>query len=189
MTNNPLAAQMVSDADELQSEVTDRELYSIQGLVKQQIRAKEDVEKLEVALAVAKAKHRKIEEVELPELLKKRGITHIRLADGTVIDVTEKPKAYVKAAHKEEFFKWLEDNGHAAIIKGTLTMSYGKGDFDKMDRERNQLIQHGFVPIEKRDVHNMTLQAWVAEMTEEEEDLPKVVDVHMIRKAKIKKGR
>lgn len=189
MTNNPLASMMVDDADQLQSEITDRELHSVQALVEEQLTAQALVQIAEDNLAEAKKRLRKVTEVDLPELLKRRGITHMKLSDGTVIDITEKPKASVNAANKEAFHNWLKDNGHDAILKTSLTLQYGKGDHDKMMTDRSALSRIGIFPTEKQEVHNQTLQSWVRECREEEVDLPDLINIHIIRQAKIKKGK
>lgn len=138
-------------------------------------RSKRRVEDLEESLARAKAEQRMIEEEQLPKLLAEMGFERVSTANGTTVEIVEQVHASLPkedAVKRAQALRWLEDNGHSAVIKIRTTIEMGKGDVDTAKAlaahvaafDRRELVD----VTETRDVHPQTLAALIRQEREEE---------------------
>lgn len=147
-----------------------------------------EVERLEALLDEAKKNRQRLSEHEIPKLLD--GMEgKISLPDGRTISITEKVRASVSSDRKPTAMKWLDDNGHGAIIKRRFIIEFGR-DQEEWARTFKRQLSESSTPLnmkEERNVHWQTLDAFVREQLESGGDLPlDVFGVYRQRFTKIK---
>lgn len=138
-----------------------------------------------------KAAKEKLEIELIPGLMASAGnVAKFELADGRSVTINNELYASIAAARQAEAFAWLEEHGHAAVIKDQLTIVLGRGDEAKKRAEK--LIaaaeSEGISDMSrKRGVHPGTLQALIKEQLEEGVAVPKeTFGVYQVRRAEIK---
>lgn len=124
---------------------------------------------------------------DIPALLDEMGLEEIKTPDGLKIVVKEKIDAGIAAAKKAQAFSWLEANGHAALIKRKVSVSFSR-EQEEQARELVDELGNRFKDVEQdAKVHPATLKAWVKEMLAEGRDVPlDLFGVHRRRIAEIK---
>lgn len=146
------------------------------------------VESLEAQLAEAKENLKQIAERTLPHMLEGMD-ADIRLPDGRVVKIGEKVRASIKAENKPLAFKYLEDNGHDALIKRTFTIAFGKNEAEWADKFEAELASSSRPLNVKRDqsVHPQTLVSWVRQQLAEGAEIPMdIFGVYQQRVATVK---
>jgi hypothetical protein len=154
--------------------VGDNLLARINGLAADQLQSEARVARLEEELTEAKSTARLISEVQMPELLKEAGMSEFTTADGIRIALKEQIFGSIPAATAEEAFSWLEENGHARLIKRTFAIDFGKDDEKWADKFERDLAQRK-KPLNckrKRAVHPQTLRAFVREQLDKGVAIP-----------------
>ena len=58
----------------------------------------------------------------IPTMLSEMGLSFLKLADGSSIEVKTNYSATITQAKKEEAFKWLRENGLGDIIKNEISV-------------------------------------------------------------------
>lgn len=151
----------------LQDSQTERELDlgTITAKAEEMNVQMETVAALEATLSEAKAKLKKIQEEDIPACLDELGIAEIKLADGRKLGYRP---FYSFSVANDTGYKWLEDNGHAGIVKGELKVPYRFEDRD-MIQKIAQMIQDGYgmKASHKMSVHPQTGKSFVKECDEE----------------------
>jgi len=94
----------------------------------------EEIEELEEKLKEAKAKHRRLIEGDIPEIMNKVKMKKFTTTDG--YEVTLKPvvRSNLSEAKKPKAFEWLKENGHEAMIKKMLIISIAPGQEKEMQK-------------------------------------------------------
>ena len=132
-----------------------------------------------------KEKQRKLSEEEIPTFLQEKGLTSIRLNNGTEVSVSEVILPGVLVDNRPFCYQWLRDNGFGDLIKNIVSVNFGMGeDQDAVDLKK-QIDELGLVCAEKEDVHYQTLKAFVGEQHRKGVNLPDEFGVHVANKTKI----
>lgn len=149
--------------------VGDNILAVIAGVALEQKQAELEVARLEEALKAAKEALRSISEDRLPALMDDAKQTELVTTDGIKIKVKTTVRGSIPKGNSDPALKWLEDNGHANLIKRSFDIVFGKDDeawakkfqtdLDKRKKKLNYKIERG--------VHPQTLQAFVRGQLEE----------------------
>ena len=129
---------------------------------------KEDEENL-------KNKKREAEKISgevIPTLLSEMGLSSLKLADGSAVDVKPYYSANISLKNREAAYNWLRQNGLGDIIKNDITVSFGRGEDNKAAEYANLAKGQGFQPTQKLKVEPMTLKALVRERIENGKDMP-----------------
>ena len=130
--------------------------------------------------------------VVIPDLMAELNLKSMKLADGSEISVGNKYFASIKADKKADALKWLEDEGHAELIKHDVKVSFPKGKYDQADK-LIEVLSKNFKDIpydEKADVHSQTLKAWAKDQYKLGKTLPEeLFSVYEASIAKIKLGK
>ena len=134
--------------------------------------ADDEVAKAEAELKAAQQRARVLRENTLPELMKEAGQEKLRTSDGWDLELTQTLRASIPAASKAEAFRWLEENGQAAIIKRQIDLAFGKDEQEKADRALALVLEAGFHPTDKQSVHPQTLAATIRELIEQGVEVP-----------------
>ena len=108
----------------------------------------------------------------IPTMMAEMGLSHLKLMDGSSVDVKPFYSANITVANKEKAFKWLRDNGLGDIIKNEISVSFGRNEENKAADYASLAQERGFQPTQKLKVEPMTLKALVRERTEAGKEMP-----------------
>ena len=157
-----------------QEEVLDRteNLTSLAEQVKKLRDLEDEFKAEEEAL---KNKKREIEKVSgevIPTLLSEMGLSSLKLADGSAVEVKPYYAANISLKNREAAYNWLRSNGLGDIIKNEITVSFGRNEDNKAAEYANLAKGQGYQPTQKLKVEPMTLKALVRERTEAGKEMP-----------------
>jgi len=108
----------------------------------------------------------------IPTMMAEMGLSHLKLMDGSSVDVKPQYNATITQANKESAFNWLRDNGLGDIIKNEILVSFGRNEDNKAADYANLAKSNGFEPTQKLKVEPMTLKALVRERIEAGKPMP-----------------
>jgi len=147
----------------------------------------------EAQLADAKAEHRRITEVAIPEAMAAAGMETFRTSSG--LTVTIKDDVQVKqppVAQRAQAYAWLEENGQGGLVKRSVEIAFGAGE---TEAERAHALVDLLGPQfpgsvrEGREVNSSSLAAWLRRAIEAGESPPlELLGARQVRVAKIKRA-
>jgi len=108
----------------------------------------------------------------IPTMMAEMGLAHLKLMDGSSVDVKPHYSANITIANKDAAFKWLRDNGLGDIIKNEISVSFGRNEDNKAADYAVLAQERGFQPTQKLKVEPMTLKALVRERIEAGKEMP-----------------
>ena len=167
---NNLVQQMEQD----QTEVLDR-TENIKSLASQVKSLKELEDELKADEESLKNKKKEIERISgevIPTMLSEMGLSSLKLADGSAVDVKPYYAANISIKNREAAYSWLRSNGLGDIIKNDITVSFGRNEDNKAAEYANLAKGQGYQPTQKLKVEPMTLKALVRERIENGKDMP-----------------
>jgi len=167
-------SELINQMEKDQTEVLDRteNIKSLAGQVKK-LRDLEDQVKIEEQdLKDKKKEMEKISGEVIPTLLSEMGLSSLKLADGSAVDVKPYYAANISVANREAAYGWLRSNGLGDIIKNDITVSFGRNEDNKAAEYANLAKGQGYQPTQKLKVEPMTLKALVRERIENGKDMP-----------------
>ena len=150
------------------------------------IETQKEIATIEEKLKTTKEIERTLSEQTIPNLMRKAGVTMLKLADGQLVEISPKYYAKIPATKTEEAFSWLRQHGHEDIIKNDVSLSFGM----KQDNEAKSLVEDlknkGFNVKQKTHVHHGTLSGFVKEQVLEGKTIPHdLFGVYVADKTKI----
>ena len=157
-----------------QEEVLDR-TENITSLADQVKKLRDLEDQLKVDEELLKDKKRDIEKISgeiIPTLLSEMGLSSLKLADGSAVDVKPYYAANISLKNREAAYNWLRSNGLGDIIKNEITVSFGRDEDNKATTYVNLARGQGYQPTQKLKVEPMTLKALVRERIENGKDMP-----------------
>jgi len=158
-------------------------LEKLSALANDQWEAEKDLRVAEQGVVDAKKALRKISEEEIPELMDELGIEDFTTSSGIAVSVKENIRASISKANAMEAFKWLRENGHAGLIKRSITI------IAKDDEQGTEIMSSvsDYEATDKAAVHAGTLSAWAREKLHEGEDIPmELLGIFRQRVSKVK---
>ena len=108
----------------------------------------------------------------IPTMMSEMGLSHLKLVDGSSVDVKPNYSASITIANREAAFNWLRNNGLGDIIKNEILVSFGRNEDNKAADYAALAQERGFQPTQKLKVEPMTLKALVRERIEAGKELP-----------------
>ena len=108
----------------------------------------------------------------IPTMMSEMGLSHLKLMDGSSVDVKPNYSANITIANRDAAFKWLRDNGLGDIIKNEISVSFGRNEDNKAADYAALAEERGFQPTQKLKVEPMTLKALVRERIEAGKEMP-----------------
>ena len=108
----------------------------------------------------------------IPTMMAEMGLSHLKLMDGSSVDVKPNYSANITIANREEAFNWLRNNGLGDIIKNEISVSFGRNEDNKAADYAVLAQERGFQPTQKLKVEPMTLKALVRERIEAGKEMP-----------------
>jgi len=108
----------------------------------------------------------------IPTMMSEMGLSHLKLMDGSSVDVKPNYSANITIANREAAFNWLRNNGLGDIIKNEILVSFGPNEDNKAADYAALAQERGFQPTQKLKVEPMTLKALVRERIESGKEMP-----------------
>ena len=126
----------------------------------------------------------------IPTMMAEMGLSHLKLMDGSSVDVKPNYSASISIANREKAFTWLRENGLGDIIKNEISVSFGRNEDNKAADYANLAEERGFQPTQKLKVEPMTLKALVRERLEAGKTMPtEIFNVFVGNKTTIKRNK
>jgi len=132
----------------------------------------QEIEKNEKDLKQRKKDLEHISGEVIPTMMAEMGLSHLKLMDGSSVDVKPNYSANITIANREEAFNWLRNNGLGDIIKNEILVSFGRNEDNKAADYAALAQERGFQPTQKLKVEPMTLKALVRERIEAGKEMP-----------------
>ena len=124
----------------------------------------------------------------IPTMMAEMGLSHLKLMDGSSVDVKPNYSASISIANREKAFNWLRENGLGDIIKNEISVSFGRNEDNKAADYAALAEERGFQPTQKLKVEPMTLKALVRERIEAGKEMPtEIFNVFVGNKTTIKR--
>ena len=183
---NNLTEQMEQDQTEVIKNTSNIKTLSDEVL---KLRAMED--QLKIMEEALKEKKKEIDRVSgevIPTMLSEMGLSQLKLADGSAVDVKPFYSASISAQNKDKAYNWLRNNGLGDIIKNEISVSFGRNEDNKAANYAELAKSNGFQPTQKLKVEPMTLKALVRERIEAGKEMPtEIFNVFVGNKTTIKR--
>jgi hypothetical protein len=126
----------------------------------------------------------------IPTMMSEMGLSHLKLMDGSSVDVKPNYSANISVANREKAFNWLRENGLGDIIKNEISVSFGRNEDNKAADYAALAEERGFQPTQKLKVEPMTLKALVRERLEAGKTMPtEIFNVFVGNKTTIKRNK
>ena len=153
------------------------------------LRAMEDqLKTMEEALKNKKKEIDRISGEVIPTMLSEMGLSQLKLADGSAVDVKPFYSASISAQIKDKAYQWLRNNGLGDIIKNEISVSFGRNEDNKAANYAELAKSNGFQPTQKLKVEPMTLKAIVRARIEAGKEMPtEIFNVFIGNKTTIKR--
>ena len=124
----------------------------------------------------------------IPTMMSEMGLSHLKLMDGSSVDVKPNYSATITVANREAAFKWLRDNGLGDIIKNEISVFFGRNEENKAADYASLAQERGYQPTQKLKVEPMTLKALVRERIEAGKEMPtEIFNIFVGNKTTIKR--
>ena len=183
---NKLVEQMEKD----QTEVIDRtsNIKSLADEVKRLRSMEDQIKNMEDDLKNKKKDLERVSGEIIPTLLSEMGLSSLKLADGSAVDVRPYYSATISIANREKAYSWLRLNGLGDIIKNEISVSFGRNEDTKAADYAVLAKGQGYQPTQKLKVEPMTLKALVRDRIEGGKPLPtEIFNVFIGNKTTIKR--
>ena len=139
----------------------------------QELQQKEDeISSLEAQIKKKKEEADKISSEIIPNMLAEQGLSSLKLADGSSIDVRKSYNCTIKKDEMESAYNWLRENELDDIIKNEVAVTFGKGEDSRAQELLSLAGQQGYEPTQRQKVEPMTLMALYRERVEAGLDMP-----------------
>ena len=124
----------------------------------------------------------------IPTMMSEMGLSHLKLIDGSSVDVKPNYSASITIANKDAAFGWLRENNLGDIIKNEISVSFGRNEDNKAADYAALAEGQGYQPQQKLKVEPMTLKALVRERIEAGKEMPtELFNVYVGNKTTIKR--
>ncbi len=173
-----------------QTDILDKtdDIDKLANKIKEMQAIQKDIEQNEEYLKQKKKDLEQISGEAIPTMLSEMGLSYLKLADGSSVEVKTNYSATITLANKEKAFNWLRENGLGDIIKNELTVSFGRNEDNKAAEYAELAKGQGYQPTQKLKVEPMTLKALVRERIEGGKPLPtEIFNVFIGNKTTIKR--
>ena len=131
-----------------------------------------EIEAAEDVLKQRKKNYDYLSSEVIPTMMSEMGLAHLKLMDGSSVDVKPNYSANITIANREAAFNWLRNNGLGDIIKNEILVSFGRTEDNKAADYAALAQERGYQPTQKLKVEPMTLKALVRERIESGKEMP-----------------
>lgn len=164
----------IHDYSQFQDTPDDSKLAELTKLANRQAESEAEVARLKSLLTTANEQLRAVAEQELPALMDQLGFSDFKTTTGLKITIRETIRASIPKARADEAFNWLDEHGHAAIVKRQFVASFGR-DEEKWARKFAADLRRRKREVSVEDlkkVESSTLRAFVKAQLEDGADIP-----------------
>ena len=163
----------IQDMEQDKQEVIEKtDIQQLSGYCLELQALEDDIAAKEEELKKQKEQADKIASEIIPTMLAEQGLSSLKLADGSAVEVGKSYSCTVKKDNIESAYKWLRENGLGDLIKNEVSVTFGKGEDNKAEQLLDLAAQEGFEPQQKSKVEPMTLKALYRERVEAGLDMP-----------------
>jgi hypothetical protein len=163
-------------------------IHSLADQVENLEELQRSVENQEENLKELKKKLEHVSGEVIPTMMAEMGLSHLKLMDGSSVDVKPHYSAHITVANKETAFNWLRNNGLGDIIKNEISVSFGRNEDNKAADYAVLAQERGYQPTQKLKVEPMTLKALVRERIEAGKEMPtEIFNIFVGNKTTIKR--
>jgi len=159
------------DTDEMESNTPEDLKHRIYKLVRELQDHRNALEDLDRLVSERKSLIADLEMKKIPDALLEAGLSEITTLEGLKVS-TQLFVGAIPAEKKQEAFRWLDENGHASIIKRQVNVSFDKGSTDAAKRAEAAIRELGLEPKTSLDVHYQTFKAFAKEQVNKGKTLP-----------------
>ena len=184
-----MATLTLDDFERDQQEVIEKtDIQQLSGYCLELQSLEDQIQSKEEEMKKLKEQADKIASEIIPNMLAEQGLSSLKLADGSAVEVGKSYSCTVKKDNIESAYQWLRENGLGDLIKNEVFVTFGKGEDNKAEQLLNLAVQEGFEPQQKSKVEPMTLKALYRERVEAGLDMPSD-SFHLFVKDKTKISR
>ena len=168
-----MATLTLDDFERDQQEIIQKtDIQQLSGYCLELQALEDDITSKEEELKKQKEKADKIASEIIPNMLAEQGLSSLKLADGSAVEIRKTYSCTVKKDSLQSAYQWLRDNGLGDIIKNEVFVTFGKGEDNKAQDLLDLEEQSGYEPRQKQKVEPMTLKALFRERIEAGLDMP-----------------
>lgn len=159
--------------------VTEEDLKELSKLANKQLVLEMKIDELEKELESYKKQLKLVAEGLIPEAMQKIGMSSFALTNGAEITVKSFYSGKIDDENRYAATKWLNENGHGAILKKELVLDFGKKEgidwqplvkkVKELVREKEEIDINATV---KEGVHHATLNAFIKEQVQGGKEFP-----------------
>lgn len=124
----------------------------------------DSVAKADAALKNAKATQLRLEQDDLPELMRELGLSEVKLDDGAAVKVVEDVDCAITDERRPAAHAWLELHGFGGLIKTAVTVDFARDERAAAQACAEHITTDLGLPAQVGErVHPQTLKAFVKE--------------------------
>jgi len=155
-------------------DLSDDKVKTISTLAQCQVDIEAEIKALGEQLKAQNKLLLKVSEEDLPAAMLAAGVSELKLADGTEINIKADIYPSIPAVKRLLAYTWLRENNYGSLIKNNVTIQFGKGEDQKAIDLLTELTAEGYNPTQKESVHPGTLKSFVKEQMADPDtpDLP-----------------
>lgn len=185
MSNDGDDVDLLADIAEIKA--TPESLSKLNDLVAEAQALESEINDLEIQLGLTKKQYLTVIDHKIPTAMLSAGVQKFSTTDGHSVAIEKKYQAHISEANQEKAYKWLDDNGHQAIIKHMVSIQFDRSQHNEALSLVGELRERDLPVADKQSVHPSTLKAFVREQLESGKDLPQdTFGVYVIDRAVIK---
>ena len=163
----------IQDFEQDQQEVIEKtDIQQLSGYCLELQGLEDNIQSKEEEIKKLKEQADKIASEIIPNMLAEQGLSSLKLADGSGVEIRKTYSCTVKKDNLESAYKWLRDNELGDIIKNEVFVTFGKGEDNKAQDLLDLAENSGYEPQQKQKVEPMTLKALYRERIEAGLDMP-----------------
>lgn len=147
-----------------------------------------NIARLEALLEKERNALKELSEIDVPKFMDNMD-GQWALDDGRTVVIKTRIHAGIKKDGDDapRAYKWLEDNGHGALIKNVCLVDFTREQWEDARKLFEELRTRGMNVKRDRGVHHMTLTSWVKKELEKGTALPfDLLGIHKAQETKIK---
>ena len=149
--------------DDMASANSNAGLAVVASIAKLQHEAALRVATLEDDLKEAKAHHRKISEVDLPEAMAEYGLKTLVTVDDLEVKLKDDVNVNITKEHQPAAYDWLMKHGFSGLIKAEISISFNREELNNAIKLADKIKKQGYEPLMSQSIHAQTLKAFVKE--------------------------
>ena len=161
------------DFEQDQQEILDKsDIASLSNYCRELKAYEDEIAELEEKIKFKKNKADKISSEIIPNMLAEQGLSSLKLADGSSVEVRKAYNCTILKDNMESAYNWLRENGLDDIIKNEVSVQFGKGEDSRAQELLSLAGLNGYEPTQRQKVEPMTLMALYRERVEAGLDMP-----------------